>query len=138
MIPDRSSGGTPVCLRLISLFKRSNQNGVPSESATVVISDFVTGDTLSANLPTTGGIVNGTNIAVSYDVNGTLTLSGSDTKDHYQTVLDAVQYSTSNANPTNSGTDNPRTITCTVTCSPLKGDSDGEGAVLLMEEVYRD
>jgi two-component system CheB/CheR fusion protein len=31
-----------------------------------------------------------------------------------------------------------RTITCTVTCSPLKGDSDGEGAVLLMEEVYRD
>jgi two-component system CheB/CheR fusion protein len=31
-----------------------------------------------------------------------------------------------------------RTITCTVTCSPLKGDSDGEGAVLLMEEVYKD
>jgi len=31
-----------------------------------------------------------------------------------------------------------RTITCTVTCSPLKGDSDGEGAVLLMEEVYRE
>jgi two-component system CheB/CheR fusion protein len=31
-----------------------------------------------------------------------------------------------------------RTITCTVTCSPLKGDKNGEGAVLLMEEVYRD
>jgi two-component system CheB/CheR fusion protein len=31
-----------------------------------------------------------------------------------------------------------RTITCTVTCSPLKGNGDGEGAVLLMEEVYRD
>jgi two-component system CheB/CheR fusion protein len=31
-----------------------------------------------------------------------------------------------------------RTITCTVTCSPLKGNSDGDGAVLLMEEVYRD
>jgi len=31
-----------------------------------------------------------------------------------------------------------RAITCTVTCSPLKGNSDGEGAVLLMEEVYRD
>jgi two-component system, chemotaxis family, CheB/CheR fusion protein len=29
-----------------------------------------------------------------------------------------------------------RSITCTVTCSPLKGNSDGEGAVLLMEEVY--
>src|SRR5215475_8233574 len=31
-----------------------------------------------------------------------------------------------------------RTITCTVTCSPLKGNGDGEGAVLLMEEVYGD
>jgi two-component system, chemotaxis family, CheB/CheR fusion protein len=31
-----------------------------------------------------------------------------------------------------------RGITCTVTCSPLKGNSDGEGAVLLMEEVYKD
>ncbi|HEX6513685.1 MAG TPA: CheR family methyltransferase, partial [Chloroflexota bacterium] len=32
-----------------------------------------------------------------------------------------------------------RTITCTVTCSPLRGKSegDGDGAVLLMEEVYR-
>jgi len=32
-----------------------------------------------------------------------------------------------------------RTITCTVTCSPLKGNrgGDGEGAVLLMEEVYQ-
>jgi two-component system, chemotaxis family, CheB/CheR fusion protein len=31
-----------------------------------------------------------------------------------------------------------RAITCTVNCSPLKGNSDGEGAVLLMEEVYPD
>ena len=31
-----------------------------------------------------------------------------------------------------------RSITCTVTCSPLKGNGDGEGAVLLMEEVYHD
>ena len=31
-----------------------------------------------------------------------------------------------------------RAITCSVTCSPLKGNSDGEGAVLLMEEVYQD
>ena len=29
-----------------------------------------------------------------------------------------------------------RTITCTVTCSPLKGTGDSEGAVLLMEETY--
>ncbi len=31
-----------------------------------------------------------------------------------------------------------RAITCTVTCSPLKGSNDGDGAVLLMEEVYPD
>jgi CheB methylesterase/PAS fold len=33
-----------------------------------------------------------------------------------------------------------RSITCVVTCSPLraKGGGDGDGAVLLMEEVYRD
>jgi two-component system, chemotaxis family, CheB/CheR fusion protein len=31
-----------------------------------------------------------------------------------------------------------RSITCTVTCSPLKSTGDGEGAVLLMEELYRD
>jgi two-component system, chemotaxis family, CheB/CheR fusion protein len=31
-----------------------------------------------------------------------------------------------------------RAITCIVTCSPLKGNGDGEGAVLLMEEVYHE
>ena len=32
-----------------------------------------------------------------------------------------------------------RSITCMVTCSPLKdkGEGDGDGAVLLMEEIYR-
>jgi two-component system, chemotaxis family, CheB/CheR fusion protein len=31
-----------------------------------------------------------------------------------------------------------RTISCTVTCSPLKSDGEGEGAVLLMEEAYQE
>ena len=31
-----------------------------------------------------------------------------------------------------------RSITCTVTCSPLKSTGDGEGAVLLMEELYQE
>jgi two-component system, chemotaxis family, CheB/CheR fusion protein len=31
-----------------------------------------------------------------------------------------------------------RSITCTVTCSPLKSNGGGEGAVLLMEELYQD
>jgi two-component system, chemotaxis family, CheB/CheR fusion protein len=31
-----------------------------------------------------------------------------------------------------------RSITCSLTCSPLKSNGAGEGAVLLMEEVYQD
>jgi two-component system, chemotaxis family, CheB/CheR fusion protein len=31
-----------------------------------------------------------------------------------------------------------RSITSTVTCSPLKSNGGGEGAVLLMEELYQD
>jgi two-component system CheB/CheR fusion protein len=31
-----------------------------------------------------------------------------------------------------------RGITCTVACSPLKGGGNGEGVVLMMEEVYRE
>jgi two-component system CheB/CheR fusion protein len=31
-----------------------------------------------------------------------------------------------------------RTITCTVTCSPLKSNGAGEGAVLLIEELYHE
>ena len=31
-----------------------------------------------------------------------------------------------------------KSINCTVTCSPLKSNGAGEGAVLLMEDVYRD
>ena len=31
-----------------------------------------------------------------------------------------------------------RSITCTVTCSPLKNTGDNEGTVLLMEELYQE
>jgi hypothetical protein len=51
-------------------------------SATVAITNFATGDTLSA-------VTSGTSITASFSA-GTLTLSGADTAAHYQTVLDSV------------------------------------------------
>ncbi len=75
-------------------------------SATVSISGgtFFTGDTLAA---TTAG----TSITASYNTaTGVLSLSGTDTLAHYQAVLDSVAYSSSSTDPTNTGTDNSRTI----------------------------
>ncbi|MFI4889019.1 MAG: hypothetical protein ACHQIL_00655 [Steroidobacterales bacterium] len=74
-------------------------------SANVTISTgFFAGDTLAA-------VTTGTTIAASYNAGtGVLTLSGSDTVAHYQTVLDSVTYRSTSANPTNSGTDLSRTL----------------------------
>jgi hypothetical protein len=85
-------------------------------SATVSISSgFFAGDTLSVNLTTTGGHFTGTNISSSYNSNtGVLTLTGADTLAHYQTVLNAVQLTSTSDNPTNYGADTSRTITFTV------------------------
>src|SRR5262249_42513514 len=76
------------------------------QSATVMITDFVTGDVLSAN-------VAGTNIKASY-ANGVLTLSGNDTLANYKQVLNSVTYSSTSADPSNSGTDTSRTISWVV------------------------
>src|SRR5262249_48294874 len=74
-------------------------------SATVSISTgFFTGDLLSVNLGTSGGHFTGTNISSSYNSGtGVLTLTGADTLAHYQTVLNAVQFSSTSDNPTNYG-----------------------------------
>src|SRR5262249_4553393 len=63
-----------------------------------------TGDTLAA---TTAG----TSITATYDAaSATLTLSGSDTLAHYQSVLGSVTYFSSSDNPTNFDADLTRTI----------------------------
>ena len=74
-------------------------------SATVAISaGLLSGDTLVAT-------TTGTSIAQSYNgTTGVLTLTGSDTLAHYQSVLDSVTYSSSAADPTNAGTDAMRTL----------------------------
>src|SRR5262249_42745575 len=63
------------------------------------------GDVLAANTA-------GTSITASYDsTTETLTLSGSDTLAHYQTVIDHVTFTTPSHNPTNYGSDPTRTVT---------------------------
>ncbi|MEA2840969.1 MAG: hypothetical protein QOF41_2299 [Methylobacteriaceae bacterium] len=85
-------------------------------SGTVQIaSGFFAGDELFVNLASGGGhFVTPdnvtTNISASYAA-GTLTLSGTDTVQDYQAVLDAVSYRSTAADPSNLGADPNRTIT---------------------------
>ena len=75
-------------------------------SATVAIgAGFLAGDTLAAN-------TTGTSITASYNgTTGVLTLTGSDTLAHYQSVLDSVTYSSSVADARGTDGANPsRTI----------------------------
>ncbi|HEY2248453.1 MAG TPA: DUF4347 domain-containing protein [Bradyrhizobium sp.] len=90
-------------------------------------------DQLFVKLPTSGGffIVDDgsgpvvTNIAVAGNAGGVLTLSGTDTTQHYQLVLDAVNYSSSAADPTAGGTDPGRTIDWQVNDGLLSSPTPG-------------
>jgi len=74
-------------------------------ASVAITSGFLSGDTLTAN-------TSGTSIATTYDAtSGVLTLSGSDSVADYQSVLDTVAFSSSNSDPTVSGSDTSRTIT---------------------------
>jgi len=89
------------------------------QNAIVTIQDFVLGDQLFVNLPTSGGffIVDDgsgalvSNISVQSNSFGHLVLAGSDTPLHYQLVLDAVSYTSTATDPTQGGVDPTRTIT---------------------------
>jgi hypothetical protein len=85
-------------------------------SATIKIeSGFLVTDQLFVNLATSGGFFvtpdsDVTNISVQSNVAGTLILSGNDTVAHYQSVLDAVSYRSTAADPSNGGADPTRNI----------------------------
>jgi hypothetical protein len=87
----------------------ADSSGQDLAGATVTISSgFLGGDTLTAN-------TTGTAITASYNsATGVLTLSGADTAAHYQQVLDSIAFSSTNANPSNSGLDTQRTLTWAV------------------------
>ena len=72
------------------------------------------GDVLAANGVSNGSISQsaGATITISYNSSTeTLTLTGSDTLAHYQTLLDQVTFRSSSDNPTDYGADPTRTVT---------------------------
>jgi hypothetical protein len=98
--------------------------------ATIVIGDVVAGDTLTA------ANLDGGKITASYAAaTGTLTLSGIDTIGAYQTALDSVVFSTTNANTTartvswqiNDGSLNSNTVNSTVQIAILAPVVSGGG-----------
>jgi VCBS repeat-containing protein len=97
-------------------------------SATVQIAaGFFAGDELFVNLASSGGhflTADGdpTNISGSYAA-GTLTLSGQDSIQHYQQILDAVSYRSTAADPSNAGADPNRTITWQVNDGALNSQT---------------
>jgi lipopolysaccharide export system protein LptA len=89
----------------------SDPDDLGLSSATVAI----TGGTFVGDSDVLATNVTGTNITASYNAaTETLTLSGSDTLAHYQSVLDKVTFS-AGENPTNFGADPTRTVTWTLT-----------------------
>ena len=64
-----------------------------------------------------------TNITVQSNASGTLTLVGQDTLPHWQSILDAVSYKSTAADPTNGGANTNRTITWTVNDGELNSQT---------------
>ena len=95
----------------------SDPDNLNLASATVAITGGAfsgDGDVLSAN-------VSGTSIAASYNAaTEVLTLTGSDTLAHYQSVLDSVTFNSTSSNPTNFGNNRTRTVSWTL--------NDGSGS----------
>ena len=110
------STGTLLSPALSVIDVDSNQQGglAPDAivNAVVKIEDFVLGDQLFVNLPTSGGffvVDDGggpvvTNISVQSNSLGQLVVSGADTPAHYALVLDAVNYRSTNPDPRVGGT----------------------------------
>src|SRR4029079_10293801 len=98
-------------------------------SATIQIeSGFFAGDEPFVNLATSSGFFvtpdsDTTNISVQSNVAGTLILSGSDTVAHYQSVLDAVSYTSTAADPSNAGANPTRNISWQVNDGALNSQT---------------
>ena len=94
-------------------------------SPSITVSDFDSASLASATVKIAGGSfagdgdalavnVGGTSITASYNAaSETLTLTGTDTLAHYQSVLDSVKFS-SGSDPTDHGSNPTRTVTWTV------------------------
>jgi hypothetical protein len=110
-------------------------------SATIKIaSGFFAGDELFVNLATSGGHFvtpdgDVTNISVQSDVLGALILSGNDTVGHYQSVLDAVSYHSTAADPSNGGISPTRSISWQVNDGALNSQTPNPDPNNLVSET---
>jgi hypothetical protein len=110
-------------------------------SATIKIaSGFFAGDELFVNLATSGGHFvtpdgEPTNIAVQSNVLGMLVLSGNDTVGHYQSVLDAVSYHSTAADPSNGGISPTRSISWQVNDGALNSQTPNPDPNNLVSET---
>ncbi len=110
-------------------------------SATIKIdSGFFAGDELFVNLATSGGHFvtpdgDTTNIAVQSNVLGMLVLSGNDTVGHYQSVLDAVSYHSTAADPSNGGISPTRSISWQVNDGALNSQTPNSDPNNLVSET---
>ena len=110
-------------------------------SATIKIaSGFFAGDELFVNLATSGGHFvtpdgDTTNIAVQSNVLGMLVLSGNDTVGHYQSVLDAVSYHSTAADPSNGGISPTRSISWQVNDGALDSQTPNPDPNNLVNET---
>jgi probable HAF family extracellular repeat protein len=103
---DYSSGSTtPVVLDNTAAASDGDSGGNLTGATIEITGGFRSGDTLAFD-------TSGTNIHASYDSStATLTLTGTDTIQDYNTVLDSVTYVSTAVDPTNGGADSSRTIT---------------------------
>ncbi|HXO69761.1 MAG TPA: Ig-like domain-containing protein, partial [Bradyrhizobium sp.] len=110
-------------------------------SATIKIdSGFFAGDELFVNLATSGGHFvtpdgDTTNISVQSNVLGALILSGNDTVAHYQSVLDAVSYHSTAADPGNGGANPTRNISWQVNDGALNSQTPNPDPNNLVSET---
>ena len=110
-------------------------------SATIKIeSGFFAGDELFVNLATSGGHFvtpdgDPTNISVQSNVLGMLILSGNDTVSHYQSVLDAVSYHSTAADPSNGGINPTRNISWQVDDGALNSQTPNPDPNNLVNET---
>ena len=110
-------------------------------SATVKVeSGFFAGDELFVNLAISGGHFvtpdgDTTNISVQSNVLGTLILSGNDTVSHYQSVLDAVSYHSTAADPSNGGANPSRNISWQVNDGALNSQTPNPDPNNLVNET---
>jgi hypothetical protein len=108
----------------------TDANGANITSASVSISNPVTGDTLQIN-GTNSGTIAGTSISYSFS-GSTLSLTGSDTATHYAAALEAVKY-TFSGDPTNAGANKVRTVNWSVTDADSLTSAAGASTTL---DVY--